>query len=280
MTAAPRPGWYPDPAGAPDQYRWWTGRGWSGALTDTPGAPAPSGRTSGSGGLRTALLLTLGFTLFVGASVGAGVLLWREPSTSVAPSPLVSPAGAASAGAATAGPSGQLDLHTRMATIGQASATLPDEPYELSPDPHQVPGLFDIVFMADAPVHERYDGAHTWSATVMLARLSTSVSGNGLEQRGQHALRQLSLSFFDQHPTALAGVRWSDRSVRGCSGVLMTGRVDYTIAHLPSRYDIVTAQLVELPDATVAVAVTSVPDDADPGVVAQAATALRSLTVG
>ncbi len=35
------PGWYPDPGGAPDQYRYWDGSQWSEGTSDTPGGPPP-----------------------------------------------------------------------------------------------------------------------------------------------------------------------------------------------------------------------------------------------
>jgi hypothetical protein len=34
-------GWYPDPGGAPGQYRYWSGEAWSEALSPTPYAPPP-----------------------------------------------------------------------------------------------------------------------------------------------------------------------------------------------------------------------------------------------
>ena len=42
------PGWYPDPAGTPNRFRYWDGRGWSSDTTDNPAA-APVG-AGGQGG--------------------------------------------------------------------------------------------------------------------------------------------------------------------------------------------------------------------------------------
>lgn len=36
------PGWYVDPSGLPDTFRWWDGRQWTQALTTDPSAPAPT----------------------------------------------------------------------------------------------------------------------------------------------------------------------------------------------------------------------------------------------
>lgn len=209
-------------------------------------------------------------------------MVWTDPTeaaTAGSPVPVVP-----RSDSAAAEPYGRLDLNTRVATIGAASMTLPGDPYELTQDPRRMPGLFDVLFMANASVHERYlqgdHGSRTWSATVMLARLSASVGGEGLEVRGVNALSRISGSFFDNHPTQLADVHWSDHSISSCTGVLMTGRVHYAIKHLPSRYDTVTAQIVQLGDNSVVVAVTSVPDDTDPALAAQASAAIGSLAVG
>ena len=41
VTVAPRPGWYPDPAGAPGLYRWWDGSSWAEVTSDSAQAPPP-----------------------------------------------------------------------------------------------------------------------------------------------------------------------------------------------------------------------------------------------
>lgn len=43
-AAAPAPGWYPDPDGAPGMVRWWSGRGWSDVAT--PAGPGVAVQTS------------------------------------------------------------------------------------------------------------------------------------------------------------------------------------------------------------------------------------------
>lgn len=45
------PGWYPDPAGTPNRFRYWDGRAWSSDTTDNPAtASAGGGAAGGSGG--------------------------------------------------------------------------------------------------------------------------------------------------------------------------------------------------------------------------------------
>ncbi|HTF41088.1 MAG TPA: DUF2510 domain-containing protein, partial [Propionibacteriaceae bacterium] len=81
MTGAPRPGWYPDPAGAPGLYRWWDGGNWAQVTSDSAQAPPPlpvlAEAAFGEGGsarqtspLRVVAVLSVGFALFVSASIG------------------------------------------------------------------------------------------------------------------------------------------------------------------------------------------------------------------
>jgi hypothetical protein len=291
VTAAPKPGWYLDPAGAEDRagdprFRWWDGADWTDAIADSAQAPVPTGRLRQRSGsqlrLRTVLVVSVGFLVFVGATIGAATLLWRDPgSTSAARS--VSPVDQSGSSAVPApgqaDPTGHLDLQTRTATVGRATMQLPDDPYSLSPDPMMVRGVLDVLFLANAPVHERYQGRSSWSSAVLLGRLSPTLGHGDLESQGRAALGKFSWALFDGHRTTLTDVSSWDRSVSGCSGLLITGRVNYAVDQLPSRYDTVTALLVQQDDGSVVIAVSSVPNDADPQLAAQAAAALDSLTV-
>ena len=44
----PAAGWYPDPAGVPEGYRYWDGSRWSSVTTDDPRGPAPGERPASS----------------------------------------------------------------------------------------------------------------------------------------------------------------------------------------------------------------------------------------
>ncbi|MET0693944.1 MAG: DUF2510 domain-containing protein [Propionibacteriaceae bacterium] len=314
MTAAPRPGWYPDPAGAADLYRWWDGETWTEAISESAQAPRP-GRapTVGSGShldsdegsdsanplptpdsvdepgvrsgspLRTAGLVACGFAVFVAAALGVGLMIWREPSPTTAPPTSAgarSPSAATSSPAAPQAPPGQLDESTGVATIGQASITLPGSPYELDDDPMQIPGVFDAFFVANADVHPDYDGMHGWSATVGLAHFSpTLTQSEDLSESGAQAMALLSKRFFGGHPTQVEEVSSSVRAVDGHSGMLVTAQVHYAIKDLPSGYDTVTAWLVRLDDGSLVAALSSVPNDADPDVKRLAQESVASLTI-
>jgi Protein of unknown function (DUF2510) len=289
VTAAPKPGWYPDPAGAIGLYRWWDGNHWAEVTSDSAQAPpplpvaadvvagadAPQRRTSP---FRIAAALGLGFALFVGGSIGLGLMIWPNQSTTSAQRAAGGSAGLPSPGSGTE-PVGYLDERTRTATIGPASLTMPGDPYVLSPDPMTIRGVLDVLFWASAPVHQRYDGKHDWSSGVLLGRVAESSQPGELETEGTRALYRLSGVIFDQHPTELKGLTWDEHAVDGRPGMMFSAQVHYTVEKLPSRYDTVTAILVQLDDGSLIMAASSVPNDANAEIARQAAEALNTFSI-
>jgi Protein of unknown function (DUF2510) len=290
VTGAPRPGWYPDPAGAPGLYRWWDGNSWAEVTSDSAQAPPPLPvlAEAGIGGgashhptspLRAAAVLSLGFALFVSASIGLGLVLWRDPSNTSAQRVVGGPAGLPSTGGVGTAPVGYLDERTRMATIGPASLTMPGDPYVLSPDPMEIRGVLDLLFWASAPVHMRYDGKNDWSSGVLLGRVAKSSQAADLRSEGSLTMHRLSQAIFDQHPTKLKKITWQQRTVNGRPGMLFSAQVHYTVHRLPSRYDTVTALLVRLDDGSLIMAASSVPNDAESDIARQARDTLQTLTI-
>jgi hypothetical protein len=288
VTVAPRPGWYPDPAGATGLYRWWDGSSWAEVTSDSAQAPPPlaveSEAAAGGGAplrpaspVRVVTVLTLGFALFVSASIGLGLVIWRDSSNTSTQRAVGAPAGLPSARGTD--PIGYLDERTRTATIGPASLTMPGDPYVLSPDPMAVRGVLDLLFWASAPVHVRYDGKHDWSSGVLLGRVAVPGNADDLQTEGTLAVRRLSQAIFDQHPTELKGMTWKQRTVDGQPAMLFSAQVHYSVDRLPSRYDTVTALLVKVGDGSLIMAASSVPNDADSDVARQAGDALGTLRI-
>lgn len=290
MSAAPRPGWYPDPAGTPDLYRWWDGGDWTEAISESPRAPSPRTqhpadpaddlRPRRPSRFRAVVALVVCLALFLSATVGLGLAIWQDPPTAkrslgARAGAAVSPGLLADRGAAV----GRLDQRTRQATVGAGSMTLPDLPYQPAAEPLQVPGLLEVSFSASAPVHEGYDGHRSWSAAVLLGRLAGTGDEAQLEDHAVAAVRKLSTTFFRSAPTRLAEVSVAEHSVDGNSGVRVTAEVHYDIEGLPSRYDRVTAVVVGLDDGSMLVAVSAVPDDAGAQLGAQAAESLETLAI-
>ncbi len=95
--------------------------------------------------IRAIAVITVGFAVFLGASMAVGMVIWSESSVDIAAN-----GGralrVASPSAAETAPTGQLDRITRTATIGPATLVLPDDPYVLYPDPMPLGGVFDLFF--------------------------------------------------------------------------------------------------------------------------------------
>ncbi len=73
-------GWYPDPGGAPNRYRYWNGAGWSAETTGDPRTPAPgpSAQTPGRPGRRRGPLIVV-LALIVLLAIVVGVVVLRQP---------------------------------------------------------------------------------------------------------------------------------------------------------------------------------------------------------
>ncbi len=274
MTTTPRPGWYPDPAddaSVDDGFRWWDGTTWTDHTADHAYAPAPdeTGAT-GPSRLVRAVAWTVVVALVLTTSAGALLLLWSGPASGPGREP---DEAAASVG-------GQLDERARRASIGPVTLDLPPAPYKVSGGTHQVPGVLDVVFLAEATVHPPTDQRAGWTAMTCLASVSDRLAADfDLDEDSETTSRELAGSVYGSGPTQVRDVDVADHSVDGHGGVRVTAQVAYQIAGLPSRYDDVTAILIRLDDGSVVVAFSSVPDDASEQIRSLAASSLSSLRI-
>ncbi|MFP5282819.1 MAG: DUF2510 domain-containing protein [Actinomycetes bacterium] len=275
------PGWYPDPDGVEGRYRWWDGAGWTDDVGASVDARPPD--PTGAEGLRSApapwrlLALSAGLVLFVSLGIGAGLVIWRDPAD--APSRATGPMESTGRSGARTAPRGELEEKSRRASIDGATMMLPGPPYQIQGYPVRVPDLLDVLFLANASVHPGYDGRRTWSAMVGLAALEDDLTEGDLDQTGLRAVTRLCGRLFDGQHTTLKRLRAADHSVDGRAGVLVTGEVHYQVPGLPSRFDRVSALVVELDEGPVVAALSFVPNDASPELTRLAATAIGTLRV-
>lgn len=217
-------------------------------------------------------MVALGIVLVAGAGVGIGMMVWQEPTTTAAQA-------ARSVRAASDAAIEGLDAATRRATLGSATMTLPPEPYVLYPDPVELDGVVNVIFLANADVHPNYDEGRDWQATVALAEISSDLAGADLEPAGGRVLQELGQQFFGGHPTKITHLRSADRAVDGWPGMEFRADVYYSADGLPSRYDRVVVWLVRGDDGALVAAISSVPNDAAAQLTDLALNAIDSLTV-
>lgn len=160
--------------------------------------------------------------------------------------------------------SGQLDEVTRKASIGQATIQLPPDPYELVSDPVTVPGVFDAMFVANAPVHRDYNGSDSWAATVGIGHIPADAwSDDDLPGFGRKALKGISEQFFGYTPTSVKKLSYRPTTVGDSGCAELTADVHYAVKGLASKFDRV--RIVGCPDGadgSMVAALSSVPDDA------------------
>lgn len=275
MTTTPRPGWYPDPADDADVgYRWWDGSTWTDDTADHAYAPSPEdtvvlGPSRRRSGFVRVVAWTVVVALVLTTSAGALLLIWSGPQASSGTEPET----AASVG-------GQLDERARRATIGPVTMDLPSSPYQVSGGAHKVPGVLDVVFIAEAKIHPRTSQHPGWTAMTCLAAVSDRLAdGSNLDADSKATVRVLAGKIYGDAATDIRDVDIAEHAVDGHGGVRIRARVHYRIDGLPSTYDDVTAVLVRLDDGSVVAALSSVPDDASDEIRRLAAESLDSLRI-
>ena len=198
-------GWFADPSGKINTFRWWDGRTWTRWLSADPAAPdpgpVPAGPPTNSGGmlaesveapypppdpadrvvgLRAAAAILIGGVLLAIIAVGAIISLTADrPLTGPAvapPPPTVGPLAVA------------YDPVTRFASLQELKVVLPAAPFTCPTRPEKSEGLFASALQCGATVHEDYNAAkNDWGAS----------SGVGLLEKGRETetdLRKLLAS--------------------------------------------------------------------------------------
>ena len=242
-------------------------------MTTSPPLGWPDRVSAAGSGTKVALMVALGIVLVAGAGVGIGLMVWQEPATTAAQ------ATPALRSVTDAPAMDGLDAATRRATLGSATLTLPPEPYVLYPDPVQLAGVVNVIFLANAQVHPNYQEGRDWQATVALAEISPELAGADLERAGIRVLNELGHTFYGGHPTKITHLRSADRAIDGRAGIEFRADAYYSAEGLPSRFDRVVVWLVRGDDGSLVAAISSVPDDAPAQLAELAASAMNSLTV-
>ena len=284
MTA--EPGWFPDPSGDPETFRWWDGAAWTRWLSRDAGIPAPlvgaGSATPADGsapatpaeervGLPAAVVITLAVVVVALVVVGATVVL---TSSSVASGPAVAPPSGTREVVVT------YDSRSGRVTVGELSYVQPDDPYECSESPHPILPAFASEIGCDALIHEDYAAGKSSYANTGLGTVPDDLVVDGdLERTGKNvfaALRGLGYSF----PTTLERSRTQTTPWGPADTVLLiSAEVHYDQKGLPSSYDRMIVLIVELDDGGYAALFSIRPDDVRPATLEVLNDSLDTITV-
>lgn len=254
------PGWYADPRGAEQTWRWWDGSRWTSWLSDDAAAPDPEGPEPaelGAGraqGAEPRVALPLAVLVVVGAVVLAvvalGALVWvRNPRLPSGPE-MAPPAPGLTQRANV-----DYDAATRTASVKELRVVLPGAPYACSPDVDTKPPLFTSIRSCNAIIHANYNAqGDDWNALFAVAAVADSeVVPGDLKATAQSVYRQLVELFFAGQQTTMKKLVSGrlDLAEPG-RAVSVAAEIHYQVKGLPSTYTRMVLVMVELSDGSYA----------------------------
>ena len=306
MSAAP--GWYPDPAGQPGLFRYWDGRSWSAATSLNPQAPPPAGplgSTSragtppahnpyapiGSGRYvqpgsqpkgRSALPWILGAVAVVLVLAIVTFLVVREfdkgevivdggeqpsasPSTEVCPD-AVEP---------TATPEAQSGDRV---TSGRLSYARLGEPFSEPFWDRRVPFGRDVQSQ-QATVEADANGAPTWVAAVLIARLLAGDGFYGPEQGAKVVATCVVGKFYDNAEVTRKDTRNTGVTVDGHQAWTIEAHLSFQLAKIKTTGETMIVVVVDTGNGEAGLFYASIPDTS-PQFMEPAREALTTLKVG
>lgn len=257
------PGWYPDPGGRPDAYRYWDGRSWTEQLSTQPGGPAtarstspqPAGtaprRRAGRGwllalvatGLAVVVVAVLVVRALTGSAGGIPGLPGGDPGADACPRP-------ESSGTPSPQPA---DGRVHSGPLS----------YPMLPTPWEAPvPADDVPFGRDVQqqfVQTEQTASLRWGAAVMVGEL---VAGDGFfapKDGAEIVLRCVTGTFYGdtevtRHDTKSEGLR-----VDGHDAWLMESDLTFAIPGIEATNELLTVVIIDLRDGSAGLFASSVP---------------------
>ena len=284
MTAL-EPGWYADPAGRAEAFRWWDGTAWTRWLSRDrqaaepvansaePAQTAESDPTAGSspiaagqpGPVEPAVRAPLAVAILIGAvllafvAVGAVVALSTERLPSgppVAPPAVVPPIPKTPV---------TVDAGTRKASAQEFRAVLPGAPFICDP-PKELAGLFGSAVGCSAVVHRDYnDTGDDWYSSQVFGILDQNLVEPGdPAATADELVRGIATAYYANERVTVKKrslKRLVDIAPDG-KAVLLTMQFHYSVKGLDSRYDRIVIGLFQLADGEFGTWLASNPNDA------------------
>jgi hypothetical protein len=270
MSAA---GWYPDPGGVPNLYRYWDGRAWTTQLSQQPGGapggqsgpvsssgptgsaqpPAPPTKRSGRGwliALLAVVVVVVGVLAVRGLSgvlTGAPGLPGGDPSANVCPTPEAS-------GTPTPQPNDGR-VHS-----GPLSYPMLPAPWEAPAAPeNEVPFGRDVLQQF---VQTEQTSTLRWGAAVMVGGL---VAGDGFfapKDGAEIVLRCVTGTFYGDAEVTRHDTVSQSMTVDGHDAWIMESDLSFSIPGLKATNELLTVVIVDLQNGSAGLFASSVPGNA------------------
>jgi hypothetical protein len=270
------PGWYPDPGGVPNLYRYWDGRAWTNQLTPQPGGPPPNApgqhssagqpptpdrdgrpglppaKRSGRGWLIALIAVAVAVVVVVvlavrGLSGTLGGLPGGpggDPSANVCPTP-------------EANSSPTLQPNDGRVHSGPLSYPMLPSPWEAPAPPEEgVPFGRDVLQQF---VETEQTPSLRWGAAVMVGEL---VAGDGFfapKDGAEIVLRCVTGTFYGDAEVTRNDTRSQAMTVDGHDAWLMESDLSFSIPGLEATNELLTVVIVDLKNGSAGLFASSVP---------------------
>jgi hypothetical protein len=275
------PGWYPDPAGQPGQFRYWDGQTWFPTTSPSPYA-APPASPAGSpvrpqkrsslgwilGGLAVVAVLAVALILVIRNLSAAGGGSGPTPVDPSAASPCPEAASPSST------PPAQTGDRVRS---GRLSYPRLGDPFS-APTPDARTPFGRDVQNQEATVETKADGSPSWVAAVLIARLLAGDGFYGPEQGARVVATCVIGRFYGDAEVQRADRRNQAISVDDHPAWVIEMHLTFDIPGIKTKGELATIVVVDTADGEAGLFYASLPDTS-PQFLEPARTALAELTV-
>ncbi|WP_161605990.1 DUF2510 domain-containing protein [Microlunatus speluncae] len=283
-----RAGWYADPSGRSETFRWWDGSAWTRWLSADPGAPAPA-RPSPAGAepsvvpdhdqpairLPSAVAITIGAVILAVILLGVSVSLTEDrlpAGPAIDPPPKKEQPVIA-----------LFDTTSGEYLAGRVRMKVPAEPLHC---PETAMGTRSGVqdgFTCSVIVHHNIVGAQDWLADTGFGVIPDQlVVAGDLSRTGERMLDNLTAAGYEGIP--LIDPTFTTKPLPGVTNppdqaIMISGTIGFRVPKLPTTASRITIVVIKLADSGRHVMFfCDVPNDAPKAVVAAIDVGLRSIT--
>jgi len=282
-------GWYPDPGGQPDLYRFWCGSTWSASTSTNPASPPPgvvpprsqaAGATSHLPAKRSASGWFIGAAAFVLVLVVVAVLAFRSLGSD-APLPTPTPGSPSSAGTcpdAVLPPVSPPPQTGDRVASGKLTYPRLAAPFSAPKWDRRVPFGRDVQNQ-DAVVETTLDKKVTWVAAVLIARLLAGDGFFGPEQGAKVVAGCVVARFYGEAEVSREDRRNTATTVDGRPAWTIEAHLGFQLPDIETTGETMIIVVVDTGDGEAGLFYASVPDTS-PRFTKPARDALAGLRVG